>query len=194
MESKISAILLAAGLSRRMGEDKLFLPYKGKTLLQQAVDLLSDLPVYEKIVVTTVARLERIALSPAIKAVINPQPEAGQSESLKLGIAAASGDLFFFMTADQPRLTATDLLPLLESARNNENKIIYPIINGDPYTPSLFSARFRMELLALTGDTGGRPVRMAHPEAHLTIAPEHPENFLDVDSAEDYETLWTRIK
>ena len=189
MESKVSAILLAAGLSLRMGEDKLLLQYRGKTLLQRAVDLLSCLPVYEKILVTTKARLREISLPQGVHTVINPKPEDGQSGSLRLGVSAATGNQYLFLTADQPLLTAEDLQPLLKGAYSNEDSIIFPVISGKPCTPILFPSCYREELLALSGDIGGRTVRDRHPQACFAAEPEHPENFTDIDSPEDYLNL-----
>ena len=187
---KVSAILLAAGLSRRMrGQDKLLLPFKGKILLQRAVDLLESLPVYEKILVTASARLELITMTPAIRVVINHHPEKGQSESLRLGVKAASGDAYFFLAADQPRLTLSSLYPVLELAKANADKIIYPAVNGNPCSPVLFPALFRSELLGLSGDTGGRTIRDAHPDACMAYDSEFPEDFIDIDCLEDWKKM-----
>ena len=182
----ISAILMAAGLSLRMGNDKLMLAYKGKTMLQHAVDLLSVLPVEEKIIVTTQKRLESIDVPNDIETIINDDPEAGQSGSIRLGLSAATGDWYLFLTADQPGLNPSDLKQLIDHTKHIDKGIIYPVINGNPNTPSLFSAHFREELLALTGDTGGRLVRERHPEVCVEITPDNGENYFDIDCADDY--------
>jgi len=184
---KISAILMAAGLSRRMGADKLLLEYQGRSLLQRSIDLLSDLPVYERILVTTKARVGSITVPQDLQLVINRSPENGQSESIRLGILAATGTHYLFMTADQPRLTPVDLKPFLELLE--PDSIIYPVINNRPDSPTLLPAHFKPELLALSGDTGGRVVRDAHPEICHAIVPERPENFVDIDYMEDYQKL-----
>jgi len=190
MAFRVSAILLAAGLSRRMGGDKLCLSYQGETLISRAVNLLSKLPVFEKILVATPERLETLIMPPDIRAVVNPTPDMGISGSLRLGLEPATGDWYFFMTADQPCLTVEDLAPLLEStASGKNNAIIYPVVNGNPCSPSLFSSCYREELLTLSGDSGGRVVRDMHPRACTGFTPKHPKNFLDVDNAEDYVNL-----
>jgi len=187
MEPKISAILMAAGCSRRMGEEKLLLRYRGETLLRRAAALLLGLPVYERILVTKEALLPGFVLPPGIKTVINRCPEEGQSGSMRLGVLAAAGDWYFFIAADQPKLCVSDLTPLLGCARGS--RIVYPEINGKPCTPVLFSACFRAELLAVHGDQGGRTVRAAHPEACMPIRMNNPENFMDIDDENDYRAL-----
>ena len=182
---KVSAILLAAGLSLRMGgQDKLLLEYRGSTLLARSVALMDSLPVCEKILVTTPERLKRLELPNSIQAVINPHPETGQSGSMRLGLEAASGEYYFFMAADQPLLEAGDIKPVLDAAENG--KIAYPTVNGSPCTPVLFSSVFRGELLAQSGDCGGRLVREAHPQSCRAVEAGRPERFVDIDSIEDF--------
>jgi len=194
---KVSAIMLAAGMSKRMGKDKLLFEYLGKPLLQHSVDLLSDLPVYERILITSDARLAFISLSPGIRICINPHPEKGLSKSIQTGTQAASGTHYLFLTADQPKLTKADLLQLLDAADADPGKIIYPCIDSNPNSPTLFPAVFRPELLDLyrtdqsgkENDNGGRTIRDANKQHCLVIEPENPENFADIDNMDDYEQL-----
>ncbi|MCL2578447.1 MAG: nucleotidyltransferase family protein [Oscillospiraceae bacterium] len=189
MKSDISGILLAAGLSRRMGADKLLLEYAGQTLLARAVALLGSLPCREKILVTTAGRLSAIDLPAGIRAIVNPNPGIGQSESLRLGLAAAARRNYLFLNADQPRLYPDALAPLFTLAGENPEKIVFPTVNGQPCPPVLFPAVFREDLLAQTGDAGGRAVRTANPELCLTFEVGNPEDFLDVDTPQDYRRM-----
>ena len=95
----VSTIILAAGLSRRMGRDKLLLEYEGKTFLQRVIDLVSGLPVFERIVVTSEAGIGSINVPPGFNVYINPQPEDGLSRSIRIGVEAATGTHFMFLTA-----------------------------------------------------------------------------------------------
>ncbi|MCL2856976.1 MAG: nucleotidyltransferase family protein [Oscillospiraceae bacterium] len=188
----ISAILLAAGLSRRMGSrDKLLLEYKGMALIEHAINLLDSLPCREKILVTSPRHLEGISLPAGIATVLNQNPQAGQSESLRLGLGAATGQWYLFLNADQPRLELAALLPFFELSRTNQGKIIYPTVEGNPCSPTLFPASFREELLAQTGDAGGRAVRAAHPQVCLAFETDIPEDFADIDGPQDYSKLTT---
>jgi len=186
----ISAILLAAGLSQRMaGQDKLLLSYNKKSLLQHAIDLLDSLPCREKIIVTTKKRLDSVCIPPPIIPIINPSPQTGQSGSLRLGLETSTGDSYLFLNADQPRLTFDKLQTLFDLAQKNPDKIIYPSVNGKPTTPALFPACFRKQLLELRGDTGGRLVRKANPEACLSFEVDSPDCFMDIDRPEDLTNL-----
>ena len=184
-----SAILLAAGLSRRMGRDKLLLEYSGKTFLQRAVDLMAELPVYERILVTTEARIESVDIPDGIQVLVNPSPEDGLSSSIRIGVTSATGTHYMFLTADQPKLTAGDLLPLLEAAKSNPDKIVSPMVDSKPCSPTIFPEKYRLDLLRLTGDTGGKKIRKSNPESCFPLIPNYPGNFTDVDNEEDLYSL-----
>ena len=186
---KVSAVLLAAGLSTRMGVDKLLLKHKGKTFLQHSIDLMQELPVFERIVVTTDVRLKHIALPLTTKLCINPHPEQGQSTSIKAGVEAAAGTHYLFLNADQPLLTLEDLIPILNAANMNPEKIVFPLIDSKPNSPTLFPSSFKDKLINLRGDIGGKVIRDAHRELWHTVQPENPENFTDIDNVEDYTKL-----
>ncbi|MDR2590294.1 MAG: nucleotidyltransferase family protein [Oscillospiraceae bacterium] len=213
MQLKVSAILTAAGLSERMGSDKLLLKYSGKTLLQKAVDLLYELPVKEKILVTTEDRLEKIELPVNIKIVINKYPEKGHSRSVRLGVEKANETdnvhhnrfetspletiespeqnttHFLFLVADQPKLTKADIMQIIDAGEINQDKIIYPVINDKPGTPSLFPIKFSDELLRISGDTGGRVIRDLYLKSCLAVLPTNPERFADINTMEEYNAL-----
>ena len=196
MRVKISAILLAAGLSQRMGSDKLLLEYRGKLILQHSIDLLFELPVYEHIIVTTDARSKHIALTQNVKLCINDQPESGLSKSIHIGVEKANGTHYLFLTADQPKLEKTDIMPILEAAKNNPDKIVYPVIDSTPVSPAIFPGSFRRELLELysssqekQNDIGGRSIRDANKQINLRLEPENPANFIDIDTVDDYRNL-----
>ena len=193
---KISAILLAAGMSQRMGSDKLLLDYLGKPLLQHSIDLLSELPVYERILVTTDARMDKITLPSGIRSYNNPHPERGINKSIHIGVEASTGSHYLFLTADQPKLTAVDIMPLLDAASENPDRIIHPLIESRPCSPTLFPGCFRLKLLELydpaflkQNDTGGKTIRDANPELCLPVELENPSAFTDIDYTDDYNNL-----
>jgi len=198
---KISVILLAAGFSRRTDKDnKLLLPIDGKPMLQYAVDLLAVLTdpatstasLVDKILVTTINIVSHVKIPDGIKVILNREPEKGQSESIKVGLKIAKGNTFFFMVADQPLLTLDDIKPLLSSAINKRDKIIYPLVNERPSAPTIFPERFKSELLALTGDLGGREIRNRNPQSCFAITAKNPDNFTEINNMVDYYNLFSK--
>jgi len=186
---KLSIILLAAGLSERMGEDKLLMEYNNDTLLQRAVNLLCELDVYEKLRVTTAQRQSKVTLPHGIKTIINPDPGRGISSSIKIAVENSSGTHYMFMAADQPELTAEDIKPIIDVARNNTGKIIYPVANCEPLMPSIFPQTLRTELLELTGDTGGRALREKNPQLCFEVQVKNKKNFNDIDTLEEFYAI-----
>jgi len=182
-----TAIILAAGLSTRMGAQKLLLPVGGKPMVQHGLDLVERMGFARCVLVTTPLVAERVVTG--VRIVINPAPEVGQSGSVRLGVLAAEpGSSLLFLTGDQPFLDTATLDVLL--AADDGDSIVYPVgLDGAPKSPVLFGARFREELLALTGDEGGRQVRREHPEACRAVLVVDERVLLDVDTREEYEGI-----
>ena len=179
-----------------MGEDKLLMEYHGKLILQHSIDLLIELPVYERILVTTDTRTKLLTIPQDIRLIINPHPENGLSSSINIGVNEATGTHYLFLTADQPRLKLANIRPLITAPNNYPDKIIYPLVNSNPCSPTLFPSRFRNELLNLfdpslsnQNDHGGRIIRDKNKQHCLAIKAENPENFTDIDNIDDYKNL-----
>jgi len=183
----VTAIVLAAGLSRRMGMEKLLLPVDGVPMVQRTLDLVEDLPFAKRILVTVPSIAEVVRTGAEI--VYNPSPELGQGLSVRLGVLAAelSSSLLFF-TGDQPFLDEATVRAIL-AAHDGEN-IVYPVdMDGQPKSPTLFAPCFREDLLALQGDEGGRLVRRRYPGVCCEVRIENPGVLLDVDTPVDYEKI-----
>ena len=182
-----AAIVLAAGLSRRMGAPKLLLPVGGVPMLQRTLDLVAGFPFTRWVLVTIPGVAAGIKTEAQV--ILNPLPEEGQSSSLRLGVLAARpGESLFFFTGDQPLLNREILSAILES--DDGQSIVYPRgPDGTPRGPTLFAPCFREELLALTGDTGGRYLRSRYPEACRPVPVSDAKVLMDVDTPKDYKTM-----
>jgi len=179
-----------------MGRDKLMLEYQGKPILQHSIDMLTDLPVYECIIVTSGIRADRVILHRDLILAKNENPENGLSKSIQLGVEAATGTHYLFLTADQPKLKASDLKPIFEAVNAEPDKIIYPLIDLKPGSPTLFPGSFRKELLNLhttshgeQNDIGGRRIRDENKQLCVTFKPKEPANFKDIDDPDDFAKL-----
>jgi len=122
----IAGIVLAAGLARRMGRQKLLLSLEGKPVVRWAVERL--LPHVEDLVVVTGHddSTVRHALSGlAVRFAVNPRPEAGQASSIAVGVEALRPRTRAVLVAlgDQPK-TPDPVVPALLSAFARSGKPI----------------------------------------------------------------------
>ena len=187
----IVGLLLAAGLSRRMGKAKLLLPLEGKPLVRWSAEGLRA-HVDQVVVVTPPdADALRAALEGVdVTFVVNEHPEAGQGTSIAAGARAlaASSDAVVIALGDQPRLPAGLVTRLLETFERAEKPIVAPVYQGTQGTPVIFAASLFDELRALEGDAGARALVRRDPSRVAAVAIDAPMP-ADVDTPEDYARL-----
>lgn len=187
----IAAIVLAAGLARRMGRPKLLLPLEGKPVVRWSVEAL--LGHVDEVVVVTGP--EAVAVTHAlsglsVRFVINPRPENGQGSSIAAGVAALRPETRALIVAlgDQPRLPAVVVPALLETFARGGKAIVAPVYQGAQGAPVLFSSAVFAELRALTGDAGARALVGGKPERVAFVPLDFPMP-ADIDTPEDYARL-----
>jgi molybdenum cofactor cytidylyltransferase len=188
----IAALVLAAGLARRMGgRQKLLLPLEGKPVVRWSVE--GVLEHVEDVVVVTgrddAAVREALAGLP-LRFVVTPRPEAGQGSSIAVGAAAlpAAAAAALVALGDQPHVPS-GVIPALLAARAHTGKaIVAPVYRGTRGTPVLFAAEVFPELAALAGDAGARAVVDARAERVATVEIDAPVP-ADVDTPEDLARL-----
>lgn len=179
----LSAVVLAAGVSRRFGKaDKLQADFEDKSVLRHVLDGLAGLELGEVLVVVR-APME------GMNYIVNPRPEAGMGHSLALGVAALKPcDGAFIVLADMP-LIVPDLYREMAGALPGHD-IVIPVHDGQTGHPVLFSSVCFDDLRRLSGDQGGRDLlrsghyRVRHIEAGGFI-------LADIDTPEDLTRLKT---
>ena len=187
----IAAVVLAAGLARRMGRQKLLLQLQGKPVVRWSVEHIVG-RVEDVVVVTgpddTAIRQALEGLT--VRFVVNPRPQDGQGTSIAAGIAALKPwtAAALITLGDQPRMPAAVVPALLEAFRRSGKAIVAPVYQGVQGTPVVFSSEVFAELRTLKGDAGARAVVKENPERVETVAFDLaiPP---DVDTPEDYARL-----
>lgn len=187
----VSAIILAAGKSRRMGQNKLLLDYRGKPVLLHVLELIASIRFKRHVLVTTRETADAVEIPKGFTVVLNEDPESGQALSVRMGVEAAARGYYMFLAGDMPLLERACIERLLSEAQ--KDRIVVPVAGGKPLGPCIFPENLRGELLSLNGDSGGRTVRDAHPESCKYVEFQNPRAFFDVDTPEDYAALTGEI-
>jgi len=193
----IAAVVLAAGLSRRMGQAKLLMPVGGRAIVRYVVESVLAGGVDSVWVVTgpDVEPIEAALAGLEVQIAVNPAPEEGQASSLRAGITAlpASVDAALIALGDQPSLAPSIIPALLAARRTSPKLIVAPRYRDGQGNPVLFKREIFPELLRLTGDQGARPILQKEParvqwvELDLPMPP-------DVDTLDDYEKIRANLR
>jgi len=194
--ARITAIVPAAGLSSRMGQNKLLMPFAGKSLIERAVDTLMTSGVDEIVVVLGhEANLVRSRLEgKSVHFVDNPDYRAGLSTSVRAGMEAApkGADAMMIYLADQPLLEADEVRRLVlafAEAKRAGKSIVVPFFCNKRGNPVILDASYREMVLDVVGDVGCRRIIKRHPEQVFAVQMETDHVVRDVDTPEDFESL-----
>ena len=186
----VSAILLAAGESKRMGKPKLLLPFGKGTILGQTIDNLLSSKVGEVIVVVGYKAQEMIKAiaNRPVKVVMNPFYHQGMSTSIVTGLNLVDNKAQKLMVAlaDQPLINNKVFNRLVEESLGADKGIIIPTYRGKRGNPIIFSTKYKEELLSLKGDVGGRQIIKQHPDDILEVAIDSESINIDIDTMGNY--------
>jgi len=187
----ISAILLGAGQSTRMGVDKLSLPWGRRTILEHCFNTLLGADVRELVVVLGVRNQGvRILLQGRnVKVVINRYSNKGMSTSIRRGVEALrpGSDGILIALGDQPFVKTRTINVLIHAFDQGMGGIIVPSFRGRRGHPVIFDRKYKGELLNLEGDVGGISVIERHPEDVRVVPVKSIGVVRDLDTWQDYK-------
>lgn len=182
MKEKIGLVLMAAGNSTRFGENKLLYELKGKSIIQYAIEQIPRASFYRVVVVTQYREVESIALKNNFVVCKNDNADLGLSHTIELGInALKEANAILFMVADQPLLKKNSIEDALILYREHPDKIVAMSHEGRRGNPCIFPKGYFDELLALTGDHGGRSVIELHEDDVIYFELADEKELIDID-------------
>jgi molybdenum cofactor cytidylyltransferase len=185
--SRVAAVVLAAGLSRRMGGNKLLAEIEGMPLVTRCVRAVLASRA-RPVVVVTGHESERVRAALAgdtLRVAQNPEPEAGLSASLRVGLASLDPDVegAVVCLADMPWVSAAHVDALLAAFEADARRpICVPTWQGRRGNPVLWPARHFAEIAALSGDRGARALIDAHAAEVCTVPVADAGVTRDVDT------------
>ena len=188
----ISAILLAAGQSRRMnGENKLTKEIQGIPLIKLSVKNILASSINELIIVLGHQKeiIEKlINKNEKIKFVFNKNFESGMASSIKAGLNNLSEktESFFICLGDMPRINR-DIYNLLIKSKNNKD-IVVPTYNGQQGNPVLFSKSMKEKVMAIEGDVGAKKILGSHKDKILNLEINNESITKDFNIRDDFNS------
>jgi molybdenum cofactor cytidylyltransferase len=190
----ITAIILAAGMSSRLGTPKQLLNYQGRPLIRHVAETFIRSQV-KRVIVVVGAHAETIceALDGLpVKIVFNQDFADGQSTSVNKGLGAINDKTLpqgvLFALGDQPLLKA-ETINLLITAFMKNGGIVVPFHHQKRGNPVIFHQKFLPEFKALSGDVGAREIIRRHNDEVHRVDVGDQGVLLDIDTWEDYEQL-----
>jgi len=189
----LSLIVLAAGASRRYGDDdKLLSPFRGEPLLSHVLRPLRQVSAHRHLAVvrpdaSDVAELCRAAGFDTIE---NARADDGMAGSIATGIAAAADcDGAMIVLGDMPLIKRETISEVMNVwAEAPPNAIAAPTFNGRRGHPVIFSSGYFTELEKLDGDRGAGAVISKYNDALVAVPVDDPGICVDFDNAADFMT------
>ena len=193
--SAVSAVILAAGESRRMGQPKQMLLVDGQPMLALVVRTVLAAGLDDVVVVlgAAAAEVQQALAGLPVRTVINDAWREGMASSLRAGLALVSpaAEAVLFVPADLPRLTAQAITAVIDCFASTGKPIVIPTSQGCRGNPVLFARRLFPELLAVQGDQGGRSLFASHQQEIALVEVGDKGIVVDVDTPEQYQSALT---
>ena len=187
--SRIGAIVLAAGLSSRMGRNKLLADIDGKPLVRRAVEAAAARSVDPIIVVSGNAARDTVAALAGLRVTVvdNPDYRNGLSTSLKCGLRALPDncDGVIVLLGDMPAITPALVDKLVAAFDPSENRAICVATHqGKRGNPVLWARQFFPDMLLLEGDVGAKHLMAANSELVCEVESADNAPLIDIDTPE----------
>ena len=179
-------MLLAAGLGRRFGGDKLMATVNQRPLYDLALTALPPRIFTQSVVVSQHVEILKFAQEKGFLPIVNPEPQRGISSSIHLGMGALDDtDGILFSVCDQPHLSQESVQALIALWRQYPNDVCALAYNSKRGNPVIFPRRCYPQLLALTGDRGGSAVIRCETKPVRLCELLDPKELQDVDTPQD---------
>lgn len=190
MPTRVGALLLAAGASRRMGRIKQLLPVPDEPAIRCCIHQLRAGGIDTIVVVLGHHRhaIEPVIADLRISLAFNPQSNSHMAESVSYGLQLLPGDISGVLVSlcDHPLVAASTFATLKASHQHNPQDILLPVHKGRGGHPTLFP---RHLCQAVDNGTPLNQVVRDNPHHVQRLSLEDPGLILDMDTPEDYQQL-----
>ena len=196
---KLSATILAAGRSRRMGDsNKLLLPIDQKPMIYLVCKAAMEAKIDQLILVTGYKRsdIEKVVPKGMNNIIFNKNWSSGMMSSICVGLSKLDVDIVgnMIILGDMPLIKTTTLNRLVDEFKKNKGeKIIYPLYNKEQANPVIFPKKYFPEILHFQGDIGCKKIIKKYQKDTIGININSAEVIIDCDTFDDYFLIEKRL-
>lgn len=183
----IGCVIMASGLGRRFGGNKLMADFGGEPMVLRALQATEGLALH-RVVVTRHEDVAGLCRERGVEVVLHDLPH--RSDTVRLGLeAVGNADGCMFLPADQPLLSRKTVSELIRHWEKDQEQICRPVCGDKPGNPVLFPKWTFPELMALPEGKGGSRVIEQYPDRVAALQMDEPYELMDVDTPEELERL-----
>ena len=189
--SKISAVILAAGQSERLGSPKQLIQWQGTTLLDYTIGCIRESGIVDIVLVlgAHVEKIKKAVKLSDLRIVVNASWQTGKAGSIRAGVNAISPDAegIMIFLCDQPYLTSDLIKAILKVGKDSKENIIAPVVGEQIINPVLFKKEVFSDFYLLQGEEGGKNLFKNHSIRRVPW--KDTRILLDIDTPDDLEKL-----
>ena len=196
MSEKIGCVIMASGMARRFGSNKLLHDFLGEPVMNRILRTTAGAPLAARVVVTRHPEIRDLCEEQGVPVVLHDLPL--QSDTVELGVKALlemctqmTGCMF--AASDQPCLSTESVAALCNAFQAEPDRIWRMSWQGTVGNPVVFPRFTFDELLHLPPDKGGGAVVKKHPELVRTVEASRAQELVDVDTPEILAELLKRL-
>ncbi len=200
-----TAIVLAAGGSTRLGQDKLLLDLGGIPMLQRTVACYTKAAKVGDVLVVVGPRQKATwawLASLRVHVLENPDPSKGMISSIRVGLSSAwsKGKDFLLTPADVPFVKPEVIDHLIVAFRARNPEVLLPTYKGLAGHPGVYARELQREFFLHGDTTGAKEVLLRHRPKTVRLAVPDPDVGFDIDTeadariAMDPGARWARVE
>lgn len=188
MRLHVGCVIMASGISKRFGENKLLVDFQGETLVERVLRLTEGELFARRVVVTRTKEVKELCEARGIQVIYHEYP--GRGDAVRLGMEQMMDlDGCMFCPCDQPFLQKKSLNRMVGKFTYGEKKILKLAFDDEQGAPVLFAKEYFEELCKLPEKSGGSYLMKKYPEEVDVIFAESEAELWDMDTKEDYDRM-----
>ena len=189
---KIGCVIMASGMARRFGSNKLLHDFHGEPMMVRILRSTAQCSFSQRLVVTRHPEVQAICQTESVSCLLHDLPR--RSDTVRLGVeklleAEPDLDGIMFAASDQPCLTAASIENLCNAFSNDPSNIYRLRWEDTMGNPVIFPRSVFENLLNLPEGKGGGAIIKAHPELVRTVSALDEKELIDCDTPEILQSL-----